>query len=55
MESDAVAASEAATDDRVMAAVEDGPVERFVLADVSRDEAFLTCPVADATSLDTWR
>jgi hypothetical protein len=53
MEPGAAAASEA--EDRIMAAVEDGPVDQFVLADISCDGAFLTCPLADAASLDTWR
>jgi hypothetical protein len=53
MESGVATASEA--EDQIMAAVEDGPVDQFVLADISCDGAFLTCPLPDAASLDTWQ
>jgi len=55
MEPDTIPASEATTDAEVMAAVEDGPVEKFVIADISRDDAYLTLPLADAASLPAWR
>jgi hypothetical protein len=35
--------------------VDEGPVEEFVLADVSRDEAYVTVALADAASLPAWR
>ncbi len=54
MESDGVVEA-AATDAEVMGAVEDGSVDRFVLADVTRDEAYLTVPLAEAASLPAWR
>ena len=38
-----------------MASVEDGQVQRLVVADVSRDDAFMTVPLADAASLPAWR
>ncbi len=55
MEPHAATVSEGEAEDRIMAAVEDGPVDRFVLADISCDGAFLTCPLAEAASLETWR
>jgi hypothetical protein len=39
----------------VMASVESGPTETFVIADVSRDGAYLTMPLEDATTLPAWR
>jgi hypothetical protein len=39
----------------IMGAIEDGSVEQFVIADVTRDEAYLRLPVADAASLPAWR
>jgi len=40
----------------VMAAVDqDGGVERLVIADVDRDEAWLSAPVAAATRLESMR
>ncbi len=55
METDAVPASGVGTDAEVMAAVEDGPVQTLVIADVSRDDAYLTLPLGDAVSLPAWR
>jgi hypothetical protein len=55
MESDTVLPATMARDAEVMAAVEDGPVETFVLADISTDEAYVTVPLADAASLPAWR
>ncbi len=54
MESDTVVA-EMDGNAEVMAAVEDGAVEQFVLADVTRDGAHVTLPLADAVSLSDWR
>ena len=55
MASDTVASSSRADPPEVMAAVEDGPTQRLVLADVSREDAFLTLPLEDAASLSAWR
>jgi hypothetical protein len=55
MEPDTIPASAVETDAEVMAAVEDGPVQTFVIADVSQDDAYLTLPLADAASLPAWR
>jgi hypothetical protein len=55
MQTDVVATSSAETDAEVMASVEDGPVQRFIVADVSQDDAFMTVPLADAASLPAWR
>jgi hypothetical protein len=55
MESDSVVTTGGVADGDVMAAVDEGPVEEFVLADVSRDEAYVTIPLADAASLPAWR
>jgi hypothetical protein len=55
MESDSVVTADGVTDAEVMAAVDEGPVEEFVLADVSRDEAYVTVALADAASLPAWR
>jgi histidinol dehydrogenase len=38
-----------------MASVEDGPTETLVIADISRDGAYLTVPLEDAASLPAWR
>jgi hypothetical protein len=55
MESDTISEAEPGSEPEVMAAVEDGDVETFVLADVSRDEAYLTVPLTEATPLSAWR
>jgi len=55
MESDAVDPAAVAAGTEVMAAIDDGPVERFVLADISTDEAYLTVPADEAASLSAWR
>ena len=55
MEPDTIPASETETDAEVVAAVEDGPVQTFVIADVSTDNAYLTLPLSDAASLPAWR
>ncbi|WP_251342037.1 DUF7556 family protein [Haloplanus halophilus] len=40
----------------VMAAVDEGPgLPEFVIADISRDDAWLSVPLTDATGLDDWR
>jgi histidinol dehydrogenase len=55
MATDTVAEAEVATSPEVMASVEDGPTETFVIADISRDGAYLTVPLEDAASLPAWR
>ena len=54
MESDTVVQT-GGTDGEVMAAVEDGPQEEFILADINTDEAYITVPLAEAASLPAWR
>ncbi|MFB6310446.1 MAG: hypothetical protein ABEH64_04605 [Salinirussus sp.] len=54
MESDAVGAV-GRPQATVMAAVEEGTVEEFIIADVAEDEAFLRLPLAEAASLPAWR
>ena len=45
-----------AEDAEVMSSVDDdGRVERLVIADISRENAWLTVPVADAAALPDWR
>ena len=55
MEPDGVVGAELDADAEVMGAVEGGQVERFVLADVTRDGAYLRLPLSDAASLPAWR
>jgi hypothetical protein len=55
MAPDMVAEAEVAEDTEVMASVEDGSTETFIIADVSRDGAYLTVPFDDAASLPAWR
>ena len=54
MESDTVVQT-GGTDGEVMAAVEDGPQEEFILADINTDDAYLTVPLSEAASLPAWR
>jgi len=55
MESDTVVPAEVAADTEVMASVESGPVDQFILADISQDGAYLTLPLDEAASLPAWR
>jgi hypothetical protein len=55
MEPETVAQAEAEASREVMAAVEDGPVRQFVLADISTDDAYMTLPLEEAASLPAWR
>lgn len=55
MEPDTVVPSKLAKEAEVMASVEDGPVEQFIIADISQDDAYVTLPLADAASLPAWR
>ncbi|MEF8782723.1 MAG: hypothetical protein V5A39_06995 [Haloarculaceae archaeon] len=55
MEPETVAQAEAEASGEVMAAVEDGTVRQFVLADISTDDAYMTLPLEEAASLPAWR
>jgi hypothetical protein len=55
MESDRVAPAKVAADSEVMASVEEGTTDTFVIADVSEDDAYMTLPLGDAASLPEWR
>lgn len=55
MEPDTVVPETVETDAEVMAAVEEGPTDTFVLADIGQDDAFVTVPLEDAASLPAWR
>ena len=55
MEPETVVPAEMAADTEVMASVEEGPVDRFILADISQDDAFITVPLGEAASLPAWR
>ena len=50
-----VAEAQLVRNSEVMASVEDGSTETFVIADISRDDAYLTVPLTDAASLPAWR
>ncbi|MFB6298626.1 MAG: hypothetical protein ABEH56_08920 [Salinirussus sp.] len=49
------AATPGSARDGVMCAVEEGQVDRLVIADVRRDDSYITAPLADAASLPAWR
>ena len=55
MESDTVAPTVMNAETEVMAAVEEGPREELIIADISTDDAYLTVPLEDAASLPAWR
>jgi len=55
MESDAVGPAEMEAPPEVMAAIETGPVEQLIIADISTDEAHVTVPLEEAASLPAWR
>jgi histidinol dehydrogenase len=55
MEPNTVAKAEVAADAEVMASVEDGETETFIIADVTTDDAYLTLDLKDAASLPAWR
>lgn len=55
MGTDTVVPATVEPDTEVMAAVEDGEITQFILADVQCDEAYLTIPLEDAASLPEWR
>jgi hypothetical protein len=55
MKSDAVEPAAVEASSEVMGAVQEGPVERFIVADISTDDAYLTVPLEEAASLPAWR
>lgn len=55
METDTVEAAAVGTNTEVMAAVESGQTERFVLADITCDGAYISIPLREAASLPAWR
>lgn len=55
MKPDTAAPATVAADLEVMASVEEGTTDTFVIADVSTDEAYMTLPLVDAASLPEWR
>jgi len=55
MAPDMVAEAEVAANAEVMASVEGGSTETLVIADISRDDAYLTLDLDDAASLPEWR
>ena len=55
MEPDTIAPAAVETNSEVMASVEEGPVDTFILADITRDDAFITLQLDDAASLPAWR
>ena len=55
MKPDTVVPQAVETDAEVMASVEEGPTDSFILADISRDDAFVTMPLDEAASLPAWR
>ncbi|MBV0902311.1 DUF7556 family protein [Haloarcula salina] len=55
MEPDTVAPVEVAADAEVMASVEEGDTDQFIIADVTQDDAYLTVPLEEAATLPAWR
>ncbi|EMA55063.1 MULTISPECIES: DUF7556 family protein [Halococcus] len=56
MTPDATAAAAPVVADDIMASVDDdGSVERFVIADISRDDAWVAMALDGAASLPDWR
>jgi hypothetical protein len=55
MESDTVVPAEVAAGTEVMASIENGPVDQFIIADISEDGAYMTLPLDEAASLPAWR
>lgn len=55
MEPEAAVGAEVDADRRVMAAIEEQAVEQLVLADITRDGAYLKLPLSEAASLPAWR
>lgn len=55
MGSNTVAKEQLATDAEVMASVEAGQEDTFIIADVTKDEAYMTLDLDEAASLPAWR
>lgn len=56
MTPDTTAAPSPVVADDVMASVDDdGATERFVIADISRDDAWVSIPLCEAASLSGWQ
>lgn len=55
MESDTVAPTVTNSEREIMAAVEEGPREELIIADISTDDAYVTVPLEEAASLPAWR
>ena len=55
MESDAVDPTAVEADTEIMAAIEQGSLDRLVIADISTDDAYITAPLGTAASLPAWR
>ncbi len=55
MEPDTIVPAEVETNSEVMASVEEGPVDQFILADITTDDAFITLRLEDAATLPAWR
>ncbi|EMA53074.1 MULTISPECIES: DUF7556 family protein [Halococcus] len=56
MTPDTAAVATAGSAEDVMGSVDDdGTVERFVIADISRDDAWLSLPLAEAATLADWQ
>lgn len=54
MQPDTVSKGEEAQTE-VMASVQEGRVDQFIIADISRDGAYITLDLDDAASLPAWR
>jgi len=52
---DMVAQADVAADAEVMASVERGATDTFIIADISGDDAYLTVDLDDAAALPEWR
>jgi hypothetical protein len=55
MESDTVATATVEEPPTVMASVEEAPEETLILADVTRDDAYLSMSLSAAATLPAWR
>jgi len=55
MKSDAVEPAAVEARSEVMAAIEEGPVERLIISDISTDDAYLTVPLEEAVTVSEWR
>ncbi|HET7323604.1 MAG TPA: hypothetical protein VFJ06_04670 [Halococcus sp.] len=51
----AAALPESAADDVMASVDDDGTTERFVIADISQDDAWISIPLCEAASLPGWQ